>query len=232
MWTRLSDDFPDRVEIAGLSDAAFRVHVEALCFCNRLLTDGRLPKSVVGRVLTHGAAPEVYAELVKAGLWVDEPEHFYVEWRDQLNAEEVEQRRALNRERSERSRRHKAQDHSMCRPSYCPYVTRDVPRDQTRHSRVSDGVSDALPSLPVPSLPDPSRPLGREGEGEGETAGQPAAPAEAGPPAAGPGRETRGGQMPAEPPADVEARLGRKRHRWAPDCCALTERPDHPIHDM
>lgn len=43
----------------GLSDAAFRAHVSALCYCNRHLTDGHVPAAM-------GAHAD---ELVAAGVW-------------------------------------------------------------------------------------------------------------------------------------------------------------------
>lgn len=189
-WTRLSDEFCDRAEVASLTDAAFRAHVEALVYCNRVLTDGRLPKSVVRRVLTR-ATRMVYVELVKAGLWIEEPEHFTVDWRDQLGADEVEQRRALDRERRERSRRHKSGDHTMCRPSYCPHATRDGMRDAMRggmRDRTRDGTRDQTRESqrdgrpPVP--PDPTRsarpdPPGSRRKGKGNPDARAAPPADA-----------------------------------------------------
>lgn len=42
-WTRLSDDFSDREAVALLSADAFRVHVEALIWCNRQITVDECP---------------------------------------------------------------------------------------------------------------------------------------------------------------------------------------------
>lgn len=39
-WVQIDDDYPDHPKVIGLSDAAFRLHVRALCYCNRHLTDG------------------------------------------------------------------------------------------------------------------------------------------------------------------------------------------------
>ncbi len=59
-WVRLDDAFAEHPKVIGLSDGAFRAHVSALCYCNRNLTDGRVPA-----VLGNGHAEE----LVAAGVW-------------------------------------------------------------------------------------------------------------------------------------------------------------------
>ncbi len=46
-WAKLSDSFGD--EVAGLSDAAFRTHVEALLWTMRRETDGHLAERDVRR---------------------------------------------------------------------------------------------------------------------------------------------------------------------------------------
>lgn len=59
-WVRLDDSFAEHPKVIGLSDAAFRTHVNAICYCNRQLTDGRVP-SVLGNGCTE--------ELLDAGVW-------------------------------------------------------------------------------------------------------------------------------------------------------------------
>jgi len=46
-WTKLGDEFSDAA--AGLSSAAFRTHVEALCWSNRRLLDLIIPKASLKR---------------------------------------------------------------------------------------------------------------------------------------------------------------------------------------
>lgn len=65
-WTKLSDDFAD--DCWSLSDGAFRLHVEALCFSNRRLLDLRIPKDDVRRFAKH---PELIPELTTAEYWSD-----------------------------------------------------------------------------------------------------------------------------------------------------------------
>lgn len=63
-YIRLHDGMPDHPKIAGLSDAAFRLQVEALCYCSRYLTDGHLPAAILRKLGTEDAL----AELIDAGL--------------------------------------------------------------------------------------------------------------------------------------------------------------------
>ena len=66
-WTKLGAEFPD--EASGLSDAAFRTHVEALCWSNRRLLDQVVPKSKL-REFAETIDPDVaIKELVESGWW-------------------------------------------------------------------------------------------------------------------------------------------------------------------
>ncbi len=66
-WAKLSDDYGD--DCWTLSDAAFRLHVDGLCWSNRKLLDLRIPKADLPRV---SRRPEAAAELVAVGWWSDE----------------------------------------------------------------------------------------------------------------------------------------------------------------
>lgn len=65
-WVRLDDGFAQHPKVAGLSDRAFRAHVEALCYCASYMTAGRIPAAAFR--LT-GATPRVRDELLSAGVW-------------------------------------------------------------------------------------------------------------------------------------------------------------------
>jgi hypothetical protein len=66
-WLKIDDAFPEHMKVVGLSDRAFRIHVSALCFCARNLTDGHVPEPTV-RALTLGKKTPIN-DLVRAGLW-------------------------------------------------------------------------------------------------------------------------------------------------------------------
>lgn len=65
-WLKLDDGFGDHPKVLELSDAAFRLHVRALCWVARQETDGAISVAVQRSL---GAKPKHVAELVKAGLW-------------------------------------------------------------------------------------------------------------------------------------------------------------------
>ena len=65
-WAKLDDSFPEHLKVIDLTDGAFRLYVEGLCYAARNLTDGALPRAAVRR-LTGGDRRA--GELVDAGLW-------------------------------------------------------------------------------------------------------------------------------------------------------------------
>lgn len=61
-WAKLDDRYPEHPKVIGLSDAAFRLHVRALCYAAGHLTDGVLPEAFwQGRL-------KLREELTKGGL--------------------------------------------------------------------------------------------------------------------------------------------------------------------
>jgi hypothetical protein len=72
-WARFDDGFADHPKIVGLSDAAFRLHVTAICYVARHKTDGRVPKSAPFIRLARAK------ELLQARVWEDtEPAHYTI----------------------------------------------------------------------------------------------------------------------------------------------------------
>jgi hypothetical protein len=72
-WTKLGDEFPD--ECWTLSDAAFRLHTEGLCWSNRMGTDGQLARDDMRR-WAHD--PEAAEDLVDVGWWKDCGGHYLI----------------------------------------------------------------------------------------------------------------------------------------------------------
>lgn len=68
VWASLDDGFCDHPKVEALSDAAFRLHVAAICYCARLLTDGHVSLERVPR-LVRRYRPKLLAELVDGGVW-------------------------------------------------------------------------------------------------------------------------------------------------------------------
>jgi len=64
-WVRLDDNFADHPKVIALSDTAFRLYIEALCYSNRQLTDGFIPNAVYLKLSKDDEADY----LIEAGLW-------------------------------------------------------------------------------------------------------------------------------------------------------------------
>lgn len=68
-WIRFEDNFTEHPKVLAVSDAAFRLHVRAVAYASRLLTDGAISLAAL-RSLKSGKWGERLAdELVGAKLW-------------------------------------------------------------------------------------------------------------------------------------------------------------------
>lgn len=165
-WTRLSDDFADSPAMLSASRSARLLHVEALVWCNKHLTDGFVPVAAVRRLTDSEDLEGDTAELVAAGLWTWD-DGWRIDWADQESAERVKERMSSNAERQrryrERGEKHARGDHSECTSS-CPRSSRNASRNDERGSSVTA------------TRPDPARPPGRDGRGTGAAAPSAGAP--------------------------------------------------------
>lgn len=86
-FVRLDHGMPENRKVMGISDAAFRLYVEAICWCSRQESDGHIPASFIRRL---GKAKAVQ-ELVDVGLLDDAvggyAVHDYLDF--QRSAEEI-----------------------------------------------------------------------------------------------------------------------------------------------
>jgi hypothetical protein len=64
-WVRLEDDFPENPKIIEAGPVASWLHIKAIAFCNRQLTDGFVSYATV-RWMNGAASAKV---LVRVGLW-------------------------------------------------------------------------------------------------------------------------------------------------------------------
>lgn len=106
-WIKIDDSFPDHPKIISLSDLAFRLHIHALCYCGKFLTDGFISYQWVNMRLRDNEAIEKPSdELEEMGLWIREEKgwqiHDYLT--HQTSKEQVEVKRASLRERQKRYR--------------------------------------------------------------------------------------------------------------------------------
>jgi hypothetical protein len=128
-WLRIDDGFAENPKIAELADRTFRLHVVALCYCARNLTDGVVTTRalrVLAAIVGVARIEKNVSQLVEAGLWTQSGDGYeindYLEYNP--SAAKVKEERAAN---AERQRRH---------------------RDRT--NGVSNAVTNAAPSRPVP----------------------------------------------------------------------------------
>ena len=82
-YLMMDDNFADHPKIDGLSDGAFRLHVAAMLYAAKHLTDGYVPPERVPRLTPRFKASQV-TELIKAGVWVQHDTghkiHDYLDW--------------------------------------------------------------------------------------------------------------------------------------------------------
>lgn len=107
-WLRVDDGFVEHEKIIDLTDKAFRLHMAALCYCSRNLTDGRIsPRALkVISAIVGGNTKKAVADLIQAGLWTLEDDghavNDYLDWNP--SADKVKADRARNADRQARHR--------------------------------------------------------------------------------------------------------------------------------
>lgn len=134
-WVKLEDTFAEDPRWDGPGADGLALHVAALCYANRNLTDGRIGANRVKVLFPVVDLDSTVVALVKAGWWELDPDGIRIaDYLDnQPSADTVRAKREESAERQERSRKHRAGEHSMCIEGwYCPQgaVTRDKTRDR------------------------------------------------------------------------------------------------------
>jgi hypothetical protein len=122
-WTKLGEEFSDAAR--ELSDAAFRTHIEALCWSNRRGLDLQVPKRDLKRFAETDDPDTAVKNLIAAGWWQDCGDTWFIgmqfaDW--QLESTVVNKRREDTALRVRRHRMHEAGDHSICLTKNCPYL--------------------------------------------------------------------------------------------------------------
>src|SRR3954462_3199592 len=102
-WVYLDDDMPWHPKITGLTPAEFALHVEAICYCGRYLTDGVLPSNCAQTLRFW--TKKRRDSLVVARVWEISVDgnlviHDYDQY--QRSKAQVQAEKAANRERQER----------------------------------------------------------------------------------------------------------------------------------
>lgn len=130
-WTKLSDDWTDRADIAVLSFEDRWHYLSMIQLCSRAgRVDGVLrtvdarrcsdvpdPTGAITRLIAAGLL-----EVVREGVRI-------VQIDDYVPPPSVRNKAEADKLRKRRQRAHQAGDHSQCLPDHCAYVTGDVTRD-------------------------------------------------------------------------------------------------------
>src|SRR5215207_3410137 len=77
-WVKLDDNFPDHPKVMQAGPMAMWLYVSGLCYCGRLLSDGRIPRGQVRKLADVDGAMELAARLVQVGLWEECDEGFRI----------------------------------------------------------------------------------------------------------------------------------------------------------
>jgi len=127
-WTKLGDEFSDDCANTGLSDAAYRTHVEAIGWLYRVeRMDLHIPKHLLRRFVGSEVWEHAVRDLVAVDWWRDRADHY------QLVHHEDVVRQSIAAQQSKRSRDKKAQADKRR-------------RDERKAQEVSDDVSaDVIP---------------------------------------------------------------------------------------
>lgn len=118
-WTKLGDEFSDDCARAALTDAEFRLHVEAILWANRRESGPQITARDVRRFAETADPETAIAGLVAAGFWTDLGDGCWEivhAMGDQIEPPVLDARRKAARERQRRWRYHHVGDHSLCRP--------------------------------------------------------------------------------------------------------------------
>lgn len=162
-WVRLDENFPEHPKVVAAGPLAGWLHVCALAYCNRHLTDGFIPEAVVRRLtgLTDRQVREAIGALEVQSMWQPAAGgysiHDYLDY--QLSSEDVKALRDSKVAAGRKGGKASAQARAKARGE-----ARAKAQPQPRASRVLEAESKPVPSLVVSSKQPAAKldPNGRE----------------------------------------------------------------------
>ena len=182
-WANLDDGFADHPKVIDLPDAAFRLHVCAMCWCSRRLTDGLVRSRelrILGAMLEgcpdDEQLRELVKKLVKARLWESCEEGWRLhDWlKHNESASKVTERREAAKQRMAENRRKAAEKSRTFADSSREHSDEHVPERAGEVRSPSPLLSSPLPnpteeakasSLAVGLTPPPP-PVGLSGQSQ------------------------------------------------------------------
>lgn len=139
-FARIDDNYLDHPKCLEAGEDAAMLNIRAIVYCNKHLTDGRLPKSALSSI-TRKPKPELLVkDLVRVNLWEDHGDHWllhdFLDWNESRS--EVLTRRAAVKDRKKRWTERQA-------------GTRSTDGDGTRSERVRNATSERGSDAPLSS---------------------------------------------------------------------------------
>lgn len=163
-WVRLDDSMPTNPKVLAAPVGARYLYVVGLCYCARELTDGVIPSAALPIILaTAGAAKRAPADLVAAGLWVEEGTNFvvpdYLEFNPSREQVLADRAKAKERQRKFReSQRDRRRDNGRSNGGSSPSPTPPPPVGGGGVSCISDRLpADLEPDPPAAPMPESVR---------------------------------------------------------------------------
>ena len=159
-WAKFDDRFPNHPKVLSLSDAAFRMHVSAICYCCDQLTDGfvaacvpdSLPKSPRGKSLRRAIE-----SLEATGLWEKTAGgwlvHDFLDWNP--SAAQVLAKRTARAEAGRRGGKAKALAIASKSPSNCQTGCQDTATGSLRPRAKQNSAPSPSPDRIQPVAADP-----------------------------------------------------------------------------
>ena len=149
-WVRLDDNFADHPKVIGLSDTAFRLYIEALCYSNRQLTDGYIPMAVYLKMSKNDDADY----LIEAGLWEEVPSGYAIRSYDEYQPlrENIEQKREQARERLRRFREKRVGNADETPPPTQPNPTQPNKDIKIKDNNYLEPIAEEYELTPAPRV--------------------------------------------------------------------------------
>jgi hypothetical protein len=133
MWVKFDDGFADHPKVEALSSDAFRLHVMAICYAGRYLTDGCIPTAWA----TRRSSAEAIAELEGGRLWEPTDDgwiiHDYCDYNPSRSEVDRQRKEAQARKDAWRERKvERKRDADGTATERVPNTSRTMPRTRTR----------------------------------------------------------------------------------------------------
>lgn len=157
-YARIDDGIIDHPKVLEAGEDARDLFIIGVIWCNKHLTDGRIPKAALGVLSQKKTAKRNAEALVRVGLWYDHGDHWqvhdYLDWNP--SREEVEKQRAASAERMRKSRARRRGDRATnatvaAQPARNSAATdAHVAAQHTRNSAATNSASDGGVAAPTP----------------------------------------------------------------------------------